>query len=49
MCKRVEEGEKIRFRPSEVPRMSHRDRWLKEAQMTRKDWIIFTYLDSVIN
>ena len=43
MCKRVEEGEKICFRTSEVPRMSQKERWLEEA-MTRWKQSIFTYL-----
>ena len=27
----MEEGDKIRFRISEVPRMSHKEQWFKET------------------
>lgn len=47
MCKRVEEGEKICFRTSEVLKMSQREQWLKEAQMIRRK--IDRYLDSAVN
>lgn len=33
MCKRVEEGDKIGFRISEVPRMSHKEQWFKETRV----------------
>lgn len=35
MCKRVEEGDKISFRISEVPRMSHKEQWFKETRVLR--------------
>lgn len=40
----MEEGEKICFRTSEVLNISQREQWLKEAQMIRRKWIIFTFL-----
>lgn len=49
MCKRVEEGDKIGFRISEVPRMSQKERWFKETRVMRTQWIMFSYLDVSIN
>lgn len=45
-CLRVEEGEKISFRTSEVPRMSQRDEWLEETPVTWREQIIFSCFNS---
>lgn len=45
----MEEGDKISFRISEVPRMSHKEQWFKEARVLRPSWIMFKYLNVSIN
>lgn len=35
MCKTVEEGDKVGFRISEVPRMSHKEQWFEETRVLR--------------